>query len=66
MSKISINVKVGQTLQVGGATIQVEDKAGKYVRLSITADPSIEITPPNKAAKPLRKSATQAEADTNG
>ena len=57
MNKMSIDLKVGETLTIGGATVLLVKKSGQLARLVVTADPETTITPPYAA----RKSVLQPE-----
>ena len=48
MSKLNIDLKVGQSIQIGAATITLEKKAGQLARLVIEADPKIKIIVPTR------------------
>lgn len=47
MSKLIIDLKVGETLTVGNASIRLDKKSGQLARLVIVADANTPITPPN-------------------
>lgn len=47
MSKLTIDLKVGETLTIGTATVRLEKKSGQQARLIITADEGIKIKAPN-------------------
>ena len=55
MSKLTIDLKVGQSIQIGEAKITLQKKAGQLARLVIEADPMIKII------VPTRMSASQVE-----
>lgn len=45
---MSVDLKYGQTLTIGGAQVQLVKKSGQLARLLVTADESIVITPPGQ------------------
>ena len=60
MNKMSIDLKVGETLTIGAATVRLEQKSGQIARLVIVADDATPITPPKARREPAseaRKSA---------
>ena len=60
MNKMSIDLKVGETLTIGAATVRLEQKSGQLARLVIVADDATPITPPKARREPAdeaRKSA---------
>lgn len=63
MSKLTIDLKIGETLRIGGASIRLEKKSGQLARLAVVADPSILVTTPansrETADTDARKSAPQ-------
>lgn len=61
MSKLTVDIKVGETLIVGTTTIRLEKKSGQIARLVITADKETIIQTPNVA----RKSALQDTLEIN-
>ncbi|WP_374377745.1 hypothetical protein [Pseudomonas fluvialis] len=48
MNKMSIDLKVGETLTIGGATVRLVKKSGQLARLEVCADPSIQIDKPRQ------------------
>ena len=48
MNKMSIDLKVGETLTIGGATVRLVKKSGQLARLEVSADPSIQIDKPRR------------------
>ena len=46
MNKMSIDLKVGETLTIGGATVLLVKKSGQLARLVVTAAPDTQIKPP--------------------
>ena len=51
MSKMTVNLKVGETLAIGAATVRLEKKSGQVARLVIEAAPDTQIkTPARKSA----------------
>ena len=40
---LTIDIKVGESIRIGDATITLEEKSGKIARLSIEADKSVPI-----------------------
>lgn len=57
MNKMSIDLKVGEVLTIGGATVLLVKKSGQLARLVVTAEANTTITPPYAA----RKSVLQPE-----
>ena len=57
MSKLTIDLKVGETLTIGTATVRLEKKSGQQARLIITADEGIKIKAPNSRRDPAHESA---------
>lgn len=51
MSKMTVDIKVGETLQIGSATIKLEKKSGQMARLEVTASPETPITVPKTTAR---------------
>ena len=43
---LHVDLRVGETMTVGGAQIRLEEKSGKRARLRITAPPSLRVEPP--------------------
>ncbi len=60
MSKMTVDIKVGETLQIGSATIKLKKKSGQIARLEVTADAGTEIRVPKTTA---RMSALQSTTD---
>lgn len=56
MNKMSIDLKVGETLTIGGATVRLAKKSGQLARLVVTAAPDTQIK------LPARMSALPANA----
>lgn len=56
MSKMTVDLKVGETLTIGEATVRLEQKSGQLARLVILADDATPITPP----KARRNTASEA------
>lgn len=48
MNKMSIDLKVGETLNIGGATVRLVKKSGQLARLEVWADQSIPIDKPRQ------------------
>ena len=48
MSKIIVDLKRGETLTIGGASITLEQKSGQVARLVVVADASTQVIPPRK------------------
>lgn len=40
---LKLDIRVGESIKIGGAIITLDDKSGKIARLSIEADKSIPI-----------------------
>lgn len=49
MKKMTVDLKVGETMKIGSATVRLESKSGKLARLTVLADPETLITTPNQA-----------------
>ena len=49
MTKLTVDIKVGETLTVGTTTIRLEKKSGQLARLVIQADNNTPITTPKAA-----------------
>ena len=47
---LHVDLRVGETVTVGGAQIRLEEKSGKRARLRITAAPSLRVDPPARGA----------------
>jgi hypothetical protein len=43
---LHVDLRVGESMTIGGAQVRLEEKSGKRARLSITAPPSMRIEPP--------------------
>lgn len=43
---LHVDLRVGETMNIGGAQVRLEDKSGKRARLRITAPPSLRVEPP--------------------
>lgn len=52
MNKMSIDLKVGETLTIGGATVLLVKKSGQLARLVVTAEANTPIKPPARASAP--------------
>ena len=50
MSKLMVELKVGQSLKVGDAVVTLEKKSGQVARLVVTAPADVEIRKPQKPA----------------
>lgn len=59
MSKLTVTIKVGETLRIGDTQIRLEKKSGQLAHLVIEADPGTPIT------VPTRKSASPATSETH-
>lgn len=51
MSKMMVDIKIGETLRVGDALIKLIHKSGQLARLEVTANPDIVIQTPNHPAR---------------
>lgn len=47
---LHVDLRVGETMTIGGAQVRLEDKSGKRARLKITAPPSLQIDPPARGS----------------
>lgn len=65
MSKLTIDLKVGQSLTIGTASVTLMRKSGQLARLEILADADTEIRTPNRqaSATPARKSVPEQTGD---
>lgn len=64
-----VDLKVGETLTIGTATVRMEKKSGQQARLVITAGEDTKIIPPNQRhtnAKETRMSAFQQPGAHHG
>ncbi len=52
MTKLHVDLKLGQVLVVGGAVIRLEKKSGQVARLLIEAAPDTPIKPPTRMSAP--------------
>ena len=52
MSKMTVDLKVGETLTIGEATVRLEQKSGQLARLVIVAAPDTQIKPPARMSAP--------------
>ncbi len=43
---INVELRVGQTMRIAGATITLEEKSGQRARLRIVASPGTDVQPP--------------------
>lgn len=58
---LNIDIRPGETLQIGDITISMVKKSGQLARLVINADKSVEIkhVTPSNTARPMRLVASQ-------
>ena len=64
MSKLIVDVKVGEKLIIGDTVVSLASKSGQLARLEIEASPDIKIITPKQqrmSAKPLKE-----EVSTHG
>lgn len=47
---LHVDLRVGETMNIGGAVVRLEEKSGKRARLRITAPPSLRVDPPARGA----------------
>lgn len=47
---ISVDLRVGQAMKIGNATVTLEDKSGRRARLRIVASPGTDVQPPPRAS----------------
>lgn len=52
MSKMTVDLKVGETLTIGAATVRLEKKSGQVARLLVEAAPDTKIKPPARMSAP--------------
>ena len=57
MSKLTVDLKVGETLTIGNATVRLEKKSGQQARLVVVADEGTKIKVPNSRRDPAHESA---------
>jgi hypothetical protein len=56
MSKMIVDLKVGESLLIGGTAVRLEKKSGQLARLVIEAEQGIKIkTPARMSASPTEK-----------
>ena len=48
-TKLTVDLKVNETLMVGSTAIRLEKKSGQIARLVVSAEPQTVITTPNAA-----------------
>lgn len=48
---IHIELRVGQSMNIGGASVALEEKSGQRARLRITAGPGVRVDPPSRDVK---------------
>lgn len=60
MSKMTVDLKIGETLSIGAATVRLEKKSGQLSRLVIVADDATPITPPKARREPAREARKSA------
>lgn len=46
-----VDLKVGESMRIGAATVALEEKSGQRARLRITADASVAVDPPQNNAQ---------------
>lgn len=51
MSKMMVDVRVGEALFIGDTSIKLNKKSGQVARLEITTNPDIEIRVPKTSAR---------------
>ncbi len=56
MSKMTVDLKVGDTLTIGTATVRLEKKSGQLARLVVIADEDTKIKAPNRLKEPAHES----------
>lgn len=59
MSKLTVTLKVGETLRIGDTRVKLEKKSGQLAHLVIEADPGTPIT------TPTRRSASPEPTETH-
>ncbi len=52
---IVIELKVGESAEVGGATITLQEKSGQRARLRVVAPPGVRVEPPKRGGSELAK-----------
>lgn len=65
MSKMTVDLKVGETMQIGTSSVRLEHKSGKLARLVVVADDATQVITPKTrrtAADAARMSALHTEA----
>ena len=67
MSRLVVEIKVGESLRIGDALLVLEKKSGQVARLRIDADPSIPVISPktrrHQGDNPQRMSAASSIED---
>jgi len=63
MSKLTVDLKVGETLTIGTATVRLEKKSGQLARLVVVADEGTTIKPP-RSRDPQHESSFQFQRPT--
>lgn len=66
MSKMTIDLKIGETLSIGAATVRLEKKSGQLARLVIVADDNTPITPPKARREPASEARMSALHNETG
>ena len=64
MSKLAIDLKVGETLTIGTATVKLEKKSGQQARLIITADEGTKIKAPSSRRDPTHEKSFEFQCPT--
>jgi len=44
-----VELKVGQSMRIGGATVTLEEKSGQRARLRVLAGPGVPVEPPPRS-----------------
>ncbi len=60
MGKLTVDLRIGESLHVGDAIIQLERKNGQLARLVVTADNHIKINHKRKSATDLENTEQSA------
>lgn len=49
-----VDLCVGESMRIGGATVSLREKAGRRAKLVIVASPAVAIDPPDAQAQRMR------------
>lgn len=66
MSKMIVELKVGETLEIGSARVRLEKKSGQVARLVVEADDGTRIKNPQEARRSAPRFNTDEGATHHG